>query len=578
MADPISGRKVFIKINAKGQEDQIKQLFYENHFPYEVNTKGEIYIRSNQFEKLLQLLVGIEYELSSKHLEKRKESFKIPEPLPLKESKEPTAYKLEPYRSQLRSLQDSLGKRTSLIGDKMGEGKTFTGIMFAEELKSVYQFKHALILNGVSSNQYNWVKEVEKFSREDAYIIGQREIKTGPRKGQIRIGSNADKLKDLEKGIEEFYLVANIHMLRDRKILDKLKEMVYDGTVGVVIVDEIHKCVGITSPKDLDKNKKTKVQALQELRPYFRVGMSGTPFNEPTDMYDIEAWLGRAYATKTQYQERYGMMVLDNSKMWLRKKHAGFLPQKYIMTEYDLFKKEIQRYLVRSGAKRDLPPITFENYYVELHPEQYKALDSLGDEISIHNLANLSLDQMREEIRKPQHMTKRKIVSLPYLEGVEKDAKLDSLVEILEEIEKNGDSAVVFTYFSEAPTYYRGKLGVKGIFVEQSDDSNTVFEKANRFQEGEGTVLVGGYGKIGTGLNIERADYAIYVDTPITWNDYEQSLFRLLRGSRGDRPVHVVKLVAVGTYDEVIQDNVGERKLQHDAVLGQSMSDEAVEE
>lgn len=248
------------------------------------------------------------------------------------------------------------------------------------------------------------------------------------------------------------------------------------------------------------------------------------------------------------------------------------------MTEYDLFKEEIQRYLVRSGEKTDLPPITFENYYVELYPKQLSALDELGDEISLHNLINLSLEDMRKEVRKPQHMTKRRIVSLPQAEGIDQDAKLDALKDILEIIESNGDSAVVFTYFKDAPTYYKEALGDKGIYVEDKDSASEIFEKADRFQNGEGVFLVGGYGKLGTGLNIERADYAIYVDTPITWNDYEQSIFRLMRGTRGDRPVHVIKLVAVGTYDEVIQDNVGERKLQHDAVLGKSMSDRAVEE
>lgn len=176
-------------------------------------------------------------------------------------------------------------------------------------------------------------------------------------------------------------------------------------------------------------------------------------------------------------------------------------------------------------------------------------------------------------------MTKRKIVSLPHLEGIEKDAKLEALKEILEEIKSNGDSAIVFTYFREAATYYKEYLKeLGGIFVEDKDGADEIFSKADEFQKGEATFLLGGYGKLGTGLNLERADYAIYVDTPITWNDYEQSIFRLLRGSRGDRPVHVIKLVAVGTYDEVIQDNVSERKLQHDAVLGKSMSDDAVED
>ena len=84
MADPISGRMSFIRIKSESQMESLKGLFYQNHFPYEETPKGEIYVRANQFERLTQLLVGIEYELRSKHLQKRREGFKLPQPLPLK--------------------------------------------------------------------------------------------------------------------------------------------------------------------------------------------------------------------------------------------------------------------------------------------------------------------------------------------------------------------------------------------------------------------------------------------------------------------------------------------------------------
>lgn len=72
MADPISKRKNFVKIETETQMEALKSLFYQNHFPHETNSDGSIYIRANQFEKLTQLLVGIEYELNSDHLEEER--------------------------------------------------------------------------------------------------------------------------------------------------------------------------------------------------------------------------------------------------------------------------------------------------------------------------------------------------------------------------------------------------------------------------------------------------------------------------------------------------------------------------
>lgn len=80
MADPVSGRRTFIKIESETQKEALEALFYANHFPYEVMPNGDMYIRAHQFEKLIQLLNGIEYELNSTHLQKRRETFNVPLP------------------------------------------------------------------------------------------------------------------------------------------------------------------------------------------------------------------------------------------------------------------------------------------------------------------------------------------------------------------------------------------------------------------------------------------------------------------------------------------------------------------
>lgn len=123
--------------------------------------------------------------------------------------------------------------------------------------------KHCLIVCCVNGLKWNWKNEVRIHADEGAWILGQKFIRGGT---DVRIGSNADRLSDLENfECLPRFVITNIETLRykvktGRKIMvkkkgkfveedeyiypitDKLKELCASGEIDMIAVDEFHKC------------------------------------------------------------------------------------------------------------------------------------------------------------------------------------------------------------------------------------------------------------------------------------------------------------------------------------------------
>lgn len=540
--DPISMRNTRFKVISGG--DTVLTLLDNTMFPYEVDN-GVITIANSRLSDFLELAVWHTVTSSNTKLMKRIEATKVPKVPPRVDKPMPT-FKVKPFKMQEEARDIALRNRLVLLGDKMGSGKTFTSLMIAESLKSKFDFKHTLIICGIKDTQFQWEDQINKFSYENGRIIGKRVT----RNGTTVLGSNPEKLEELTSDIEEFYLIINVHALRDREILDRVVEMVYNGDIGFVAVDEAHKCVGITAPKNLGKDKKTKVPALNEIRPFYRLPITGTPFNSPIDMYEIEKWLGQTFSTKDAYYKRYGEFVID----YTVPRKGRMMPTKYMFIEFDLFKKDISRFIIRRDNSEGLPSVIPSKHYVELTPKQRKFYDSTPEAKTLADLR--SLDIFKEEIQSPKYMDLRRAITLPRELGIDTDSKMEAVKRLLEEILANDEQAIIFTYFREGVNYYQDELEKvfpnKGTYVTESSD---VYECVQKIQNGEASFIVGNYLKIGTGFDLQRADYIIFVDLPYTWSEYSQSFHRARRVGRSE-PVRIINLLAIDTHEEKMWGNL----------------------
>ena len=412
--------------------------------------------------------------------------------------------------------------------------------------KETEGIKHCLIVCGVNSLKWNWLEEIEKHSNETGYIIGSYVSK---RTGKILIGSNADKLADLEKlgnGGEidsHYFIITNIESLRDTKIASKLKELCDNDTIGIVAVDEIHRAKRLTTQQG---------QGMLQLQPTYRVGMTGTPLmNSPLDLFAILKWLG--------YQ-RYGFISFRDH-FCIRDEWGAVVGYKNI----DQLEGQLDSIMLRRTKDKvlDLPDKVYVNEYVDLTSDQKKLYnDTISDAVASSESDNkdcilatlLRLRQVSGGIG-------------PY-NFIKSNPKLDRLEQIVEEAVYSNTKVIVYSNWVEGikPALERlQKYNPVVITGETADaDRQTL---VNKFQTDDTCkVILGTIGALGTGVTLTAATEVVFLDEP--WNNAtkEQACDRAYRiGTTSKVTIHTI--ISHGTYDEDVHNIILGKKDLSDAIV-----------
>ena len=146
-------------------------------------------------------------------------------------------YKTKPYQYQIDGIEFGLNEDRWLLLDAPGLGKTLQLIYLAQELKEKEGIEHCLIICGLNTLKNNWKDEIHKHSDMSCMILGERKTKNG----KIKIGSVQERLDDLKKPIEEFFIITNIETLRNDGVIKELKNN-KNNKIDMIILDEGHVC------------------------------------------------------------------------------------------------------------------------------------------------------------------------------------------------------------------------------------------------------------------------------------------------------------------------------------------------
>jgi superfamily II DNA or RNA helicase len=155
-----------------------------------------------------------------------------------------------------------------------------------------------------------------------------------------------------------------------------------------------------------------------------------------------------------------------------------------------------------------------------------------------------------------QIMRLRRAASDPRLAvaGAVGGAKLDALIELIDELIANRHKALVFSQFTGFLDLAEERLKALGVRFHRLDGSTPAAARATRvaaFQAGEGDVFLISLKAGGSGLNLTAADYVILCDP--WWNPAveAQAAGRAHRMGQ-NRPVTVYRLLTAGTIEERI--------------------------
>ena len=491
-------------------------------------------------------------------------------------------FKTKPFQHQVDCVNYGLQHPKFLLADEQGLGKTKATLDLSQILKKNQNLKHTLIITCVNSLKYNWQAEVEKHTNDKGYILGTRFLKNG----REIIGSNEDRLsdiKDIGSGgqIDDYYyIITNIETLRYNKsikvplktkkngvqrfkkqtvfpIVDAIQEQIDAGNIGMIIVDEVHKCKDSSSLQG---------RALLALDCDYKVALTGTPvMNQPIDIYTTLNWLGFEEHSAFAFKKHYCIM--------------GGFGQHQIVGYKNL--PELQSILDKCMLRRlksdvlDLPEKIYINDYVEMTKDQIKLYDEVRNNL-IENIDKIKLspNPLVQLIRLRQVTGNPNILS----SSISSNPKFDRMCEIIEDVVESGGKAIVFSNWTDviepafdkvkSMKYSAGNVTKKynpAMYTGQNKDVREL-EKDRFMNDPECKVLFGTMGAMGTGLTLTAANTVIFLDEP--WNRAlkDQCEDRVHRIGTKESP-NIITIMCKGTIDERINDLVYKKGKMSDVLI-----------
>lgn len=453
-------------------------------------------------------------------------------------------WKTKPYQHQCDFLRYSQSHAQMLLLDEPGLGKTKQALdLIANRIKAG-QIKKALIVVGVSSLQYNWLNEVKKHTDLQGYILGTRAVgKSGLR---TKIGSGKDKVDDVNRmaKMNAQVLITNIETLRNDAIITAFTSQINDKILGMIVVDEVHKC----------KNPKAKqTEGLLALDTHYKLGLTGTPIvNSPVDLFAMMKWLGRTVPPKTYFEAKYCIK-------------GGFQDKQIIgFKNTEDLSKDLSCWSLRRTKDEclDLPEKTVQTIRFDMFPEQaklYKEVQKDLRERSAEILASASPMGQLVGLKKVTSCPPRVLETYP----PEACAKLEALLDIVEEVTQAGKKMVIFCYHVftlEYLDWVLRKHKYNPALIYGAIDNYVREANVRAFQTiPECNIILGNYQTLGTGFNLTASSTIVEYELPWTAADETQAQDRCHRIGQ-HHPVNVIRLVTNHTYDAVNEEIVDSKE------------------
>jgi SNF2 family DNA or RNA helicase len=408
-----------------------------------------------------------------------------------------------------------------ILGDDMGLGKSVQAIAHLLRLRrdstAGPQRVPPSLLVVPTSLVPNWLAEIERFAPSLRVLTLH-----GPNRERLfgRIGQS------------DVVLTTYALLLRDEILLER--------EWNVAILDEAQAI----------KNPQSKIaRCVSHLSAKQRLCLTGTPmenhlgelwslmnFVMPHALYDQRTFakLFRTPIEKQNSSERRDALARRIKPFVMRRTKAGValqLPERV----------EILERVELAADQRDL----YESVRVAVHEEVRREIERLG-------LARSRIAVLDALLKLRQACCDPRLVKLSTAARAHSGAKLEWLLETLQQLVDEGRHALVFSQFTSMLDLIKPELERARIpYVELVGSTIDRETPVRRFQSGEVPVFLISVRTGGTGLNLTAADTVILYDP--WWNPAveQQAMDRAHRIGQ-DKTVFVYKLVAAGTVEEKI--------------------------
>ena len=474
------------------------------------------------------------------------------------------------FRGTLRPYQErGVGWLTFLqrwnlgacLADDMGLGKTIELIAFLLHLKTEGLLTQPVLLVCPTSVLGNWQREAKKFAPQ--------------LRVSVHHGESRPKGKALRTLAQDQDLIVTSYALVCRDQTD-LQGVNWQG----IVLDEAQNI----------KNAETKQsQAVRQLAqvdpnepdatPRFRIALTGTPVeNRLGELWAIMDFLNPGYlGPRNFFQRRFTVPIErygDTASLGTQRS----LVQPFILRRLKTDKTIIQ----------DLPEKQEMAVFCGLSEEQAQLYQTVVDQtlaaiaeaqgIQRHGLVLGLLTKLKQVCNHPQLFLKtdHNPGNSPTAAATfcQRSAKLQRLDQLLEEVQAEGDRALIFTQFAEwgklLQSYLQQQWQQEVFFLYGSTRKGDRETMVDRFQQDPQAprIMILSLKAGGVGLNLTRANHVFHFDrwwNPAVENQATDRAFRIGQ----TRNVQVHKFVCSGTLEERIHDLMESKKELAEQVIGE---------
>jgi SNF2 family DNA or RNA helicase len=425
---------------------------------------------------------------------------------------------LRPYQQEGLSWLQFLAENNfgGILADDMGLGKTVQLLAHICLQKEQKRLQQPFLVVCPTSVLPNWGTECQKFAPQLKIV-------------EFHGSNRAALAKSLPKA--DLVITTYPILMRD---IEKLSEIKWHG----LALDEAQAI----------KNATTKLaQAARKLKAGYRFCLSGTP---------VENHLGELWS-----QFQFILPGLLGDQGMFKECYRDPIEKEGNLERKKSLASRIRPFLLRRTKQevaKELPDKTVIVQQIDLESAQRElyetvrlaATKKVRDEIADKGFKQSQILILDALLKLRQVCCDPRLVKLTAAAKVKQSAKLQELLEMLEQLTQEGRKILVFSQFTSMLNIIAQELTVKKLpFVTITGDTKDRKTPVDKFQNGSEQIFLISLKAGGTGLNLTAADVVIHYDP--WWNPAveEQATDRAHRIGQ-TKKVFVYKLIAQGTIEQ----------------------------
>lgn len=430
------------------------------------------------------------------------------------------------------------------LNDEMGLGKTIQAICVA-----LITGGDSVLVVTTNSGKRAWSKILKRLFPEVSHHIvegtpDKRAVQIRDRKGITIINFEAIRVKETKV----------VSMGRKRKHYVPANPALFDHKYDLLVVDEFHKC---------KNHKSQQTTGFLQLQAEKFLLMSGTPIlNNP-----LEYWPALHRVAPYEFPSYWAFE--KNLTVKRGYKIVGYNPDAMLALREFVQGHTIRRRKDQVGV--EMPKVVYSTIEVELNPEQRRLYNRIRDEFKLM-LDNGEIKTIAGVL--PQITRLKQACFSPELYGgSQHSAKIDELKTIVEELTKANQKAILFSQWSQATQILlREFKGYNPAYVDGSVSPKKRVLEEDRFNNDPKCQLyIGTIAANQEAITLSAATYVILTDEAWTPLANDQAIARSaaggLRGVGTNVPVNVIRLHAVDSFEERIQDLLARKRALFNATV-----------